>query len=234
MAWEGWAWALGGCDAWHCLASTERLPLRAAGEGGAAGAWRPGPALPTARRSVGGCEWRGRLVSAGGSDGASSLRRVDWLGAGAAAWRPGPELRRARAALGLAVLHDVLYAVGGFDGKDFLSCVECLYEPDGEWTTLCAPPAPRAALAAQVRPREPPPPPAPDPRRPLTPSARRSRARTAPPRSPRPRSSRPGGRNELPHGRRPSHGERRRPLYVPLCISYDDVVPARLTRLGSL
>lgn len=32
--------------------------------------------------------------------------------------------------------------------QEFLSCVECLYEPDGEWTTLCAPPAPRAALPA--------------------------------------------------------------------------------------
>ncbi|PZC79343.1 hypothetical protein B5X24_HaOG216492 [Helicoverpa armigera] len=61
-------------------------------------------------------------------------------------WRPGPALRKPRAALGLAVLEDVLYAVGGFDGKEFLSCVECLYEPDGEWTTLLAPPAPRAAL----------------------------------------------------------------------------------------
>lgn len=106
-------WALGGCDAWHCLSSTERLPLRA--ERGAA--WEPGPALPTARRSVGGGVWRGRLVSAGGSDGASSLRRVDWLEARAAAWRAGPDMRRARAALGLVVLHDVLYAVGGFDGK---------------------------------------------------------------------------------------------------------------------
>lgn len=46
--------------------------------------------------------------------------------------------------------------------QEFLSCVECLYEPDGEWTTLCAPPAPRAALPAgadgndaQVRPSPP-------------------------------------------------------------------------------
>lgn len=114
VAWEGWAWALGGCDAWHCLATTERLPLRAAEQ---EAAWEAGPPLPTARRSVGGGVWRDRLVSAGGSDGASSLRRVDWLGARAPAWRAGPDMRRARAALGLVVLHDVLYAVGGFDGK---------------------------------------------------------------------------------------------------------------------
>ncbi|XP_052750882.1 influenza virus NS1A-binding protein homolog isoform X2 [Galleria mellonella] len=137
VAWEGALWALGGCDAWHCLASTEALRP--------GGAWRAGPALPTARRSVGGAVWRGRLVSAGGSDGAASLRRTDWLAPGAADWRPGPDLRRARAALGLAVLADALYAAGGFDGKEFLSCVECLYAPDGEWTALCAPPAPRAA-----------------------------------------------------------------------------------------
>ncbi|KAH9643267.1 hypothetical protein HF086_005929 [Spodoptera exigua] len=137
--WGGALWALGGCDAWHCLASTERLPL-----GGAA--WLAGPALPTARRAVGAAAWRGRLVLAGGSDGAASLRRTDWLDDGAA-WRPGPALRRPRAALGLAVLDDALYAVGGFDGKDFLSCMECLYEPDGEWTTLLAPPAPRPCLS---------------------------------------------------------------------------------------
>ncbi|XP_047035164.1 influenza virus NS1A-binding protein-like [Helicoverpa zea] len=135
--WSGALWALGGCDAWHCLASTERLRL-------GAGAWEPGPALPTARRAAGAAAWRARLVLAGGSDGAASLRRTEWLDADS--WRPGPALRKPRAALGLAVLEDVLYAVGGFDGKEFLSCVECLYEPDGEWTTLLAPPAPRAAL----------------------------------------------------------------------------------------
>ncbi|KAM3956819.1 influenza virus NS1A-binding protein homolog B [Aphomia sociella] len=143
VQWEGALWALGGCDAWHCLASTESLRP--------GGGWRAAPPLPTARRSVGGAVWRARLVSAGGSDGAASLRRTDWLAAGADTWRAGPELRRARAALGLAVLRDVLYAAGGFDGKEFLACVECLYEPDGEWTTLCAPPPPRPP---------PPPPPA--------------------------------------------------------------------------
>lgn len=140
--WEGSLWALGGCDAWHCLASTERLRLGEA----APAQWEPGPALPTARRSVGAAAWRGRLVAAGGSDGAASLRRTEWLAADGG-WRAGPELRRPRAALGLAVLHDALYAVGGFDGKEFLSCVECLYEPDGEWTTLLAPPAPRTPLS---------------------------------------------------------------------------------------
>ncbi|KAJ8709916.1 hypothetical protein PYW07_009282 [Mythimna separata] len=148
--WEGALWALGGCDAWHCLASTERLRL-----GGAA--WETGPALPTARRSVGAAAWRGRLVAAGGSDGAASLRRTEWLAGGGDAdkWRAGPELRRPRAALGLAVLHDALYAVGGFDGKEFLSCVECLYEPDGEWTTLLAPPAPRTPLSPDAAPAAP-------------------------------------------------------------------------------
>ncbi|XP_035452543.2 influenza virus NS1A-binding protein homolog B [Spodoptera frugiperda] len=141
VCWDGALWALGGCDAWHCLASTERLKL-------GAGAWEWGPALPTARRAVGAAAWRGRLVVAGGSDGAASLRRTDWLGPDAAdAWRSGPALRRPRAALGLAVLEDALYVVGGFDGKEFLSCVECLYAPDGEWTTLLAPPAPRAPLS---------------------------------------------------------------------------------------
>lgn len=47
----------------------------------------------------------------------------------------------ARAGVGLAVVGGVVYAVGGFDGKEFLSCVECLYSPDGEWTSLCVPPA---------------------------------------------------------------------------------------------
>ncbi|XP_049879914.1 influenza virus NS1A-binding protein homolog B-like [Pectinophora gossypiella] len=140
VVWEGALWALGGCDAWHCVASTERLPLAPGAQ------WAAGVALPTARRSVGGCVWRARLVSAGGSDGAASLRRVDWLAPRAAAWRALPPLRRARAALGLLALHDVLYAVGGFDGKEFLSCVECLYSPEGEWTTLCAPPPPRPPL----------------------------------------------------------------------------------------
>ncbi|XP_075985494.1 influenza virus NS1A-binding protein homolog isoform X4 [Anticarsia gemmatalis] len=141
--WAGALWALGGCDAWHCLAGTETLRLGEAGAG-----WAPGPALPTARRSVGAAVWRGQLVAAGGSDGAASLRRTEWLAAGAGAWRAGPALRRPRAALGLVALDDVLYAVGGFDGKEFLACVECLYEPDGEWTTLCAPPAPHAPLPA--------------------------------------------------------------------------------------
>ncbi|CAH0596824.1 unnamed protein product [Chrysodeixis includens] len=78
--WEGALWALGGCDAWHCVASTEALRLG----GGAEGAgWRAGPALPTARRSVGAAAWRGRLVAAGGSDGAASLRRTLAGGAGA-------------------------------------------------------------------------------------------------------------------------------------------------------
>ncbi|XP_063833829.1 influenza virus NS1A-binding protein homolog A-like [Ostrinia nubilalis] len=191
--WAGALWALGGCDAWHCLASTETLSLDAPNA-----VWTPGPALPTARRSVGGAQWRGRLVSAGGSDGAASLRRTDFLlpgetrsftavrlhpvggaqwrgrlvsaggsdGAaslrrtdfllpGADAWSAGPSLRRARAALGLAVLGGALYAVGGFDGKQFLACVETLREPDAEWTTLWAPSAPPAPLAAGASPEEP-------------------------------------------------------------------------------
>ncbi|XP_060807286.1 influenza virus NS1A-binding protein homolog B isoform X2 [Amyelois transitella] len=136
--WRAALWALGGCDAWHCVASCEWL---------AAGAWRAGAPLPTPRRSVGGAVWRGRLVSVGGSDGAASLRHTDWLEAGGA-WAAGPALRRARAALGVGVLGGVLYAAGGFDGKEFLSCVECLYEPDGEWSTLCSPPpVPRAPAA---------------------------------------------------------------------------------------
>ncbi|XP_037298104.1 LOW QUALITY PROTEIN: influenza virus NS1A-binding protein homolog [Manduca sexta] len=146
VLWGGALWALGGCDAWHCLSSTETLRLDGGGGGG--GAWSAGPALPTARRSVGGAVWRGRLVSAGGSDGAASLRRTEWLEAGGDTWRGGPALRRARAGLGLAVFHDVLYAVGGFDGKEFLACVECLYEPEGEWTALCAPPSPVSPPAA--------------------------------------------------------------------------------------
>lgn len=84
--WEGALWVLGGCDAWHCLASAERLPLPP-GEPGDAAAWLPGPALPTPRRSMGACVWRGRLVSAGGSDGSASLRRTDWLEPG---WTPPP------------------------------------------------------------------------------------------------------------------------------------------------
>lgn len=161
VVWGGALWALGGCDAWHCLASTERLALGGAGAGGAgaggagaAGEWAAGPALPTARRSMGGVSWRGRLVSAGGSDGAASLRRVEWLEAGAGAWRGGPDLRRARAALGLVELDGALYAVAGFDGKEFLSCIECLYDPDGEWTELYRAESPR-------RPLTPPPPPPP-------------------------------------------------------------------------
>ncbi|XP_028169970.1 influenza virus NS1A-binding protein-like [Ostrinia furnacalis] len=147
--WAGALWALGGCDAWHCLASTETLSLDAPNA-----VWTPGPALPTARRSVGGAQWRGRLVSAGGSDGAASLRRTDFLLPGADAWSAGPSLRRARAALGLAVLGGALYAVGGFDGKEFLACAETLREPDAEWTTLWAPSAPPAALAAPDEPGE--------------------------------------------------------------------------------
>ncbi|CAB3249340.1 unnamed protein product [Arctia plantaginis] len=143
--WQGALWALGGCDAWHCLASTETLRLRGAG------AWEPGPALPTARRSVGAAVWRHALVVAGGSDGAASLRRCEWLEPApgpapgpAPAWRAGPALRRPRAGPGLVALPDALYAVGGFDGKEFLSCVECLYEPGGEWTTLRGAPSPTA------------------------------------------------------------------------------------------
>ncbi|CAH2097993.1 unnamed protein product [Euphydryas editha] len=139
VVWEDALWVFGGCDAWNCLASTERLPLD-----GRSAAWTEGPALPTARRSVGAAVWRGLAVAAGGSAGSASLRATALLAPGAAAWRAGPELRRARAAPALAELGDVLYAAGGFSGKEFLACVECLYEPDGEWTTLCAPPAPRA------------------------------------------------------------------------------------------
>ncbi|XP_053618080.1 influenza virus NS1A-binding protein homolog [Plodia interpunctella] len=138
--WWGEAlWVLGGCDAWHCLASTELLPR-------AGRCWGAGPPLPTPRRSMGGAVWRGRLVSVGGSDGAASLRSTEWLQPGGG-WRAGPALRRARAALALAVLGDVLYAAGGFDGKEFLWCVECLYSPDGEWSTLCSPPPPAAPLS---------------------------------------------------------------------------------------
>ncbi|XP_028029475.1 influenza virus NS1A-binding protein homolog isoform X1 [Bombyx mandarina] len=133
--WEGSLWALGGCDAWHCLSSTETLTIN----GGQS--WSPGPPLPTARRSVGGCVWGSRLISAGGSDGAASLRRTDWLETRDGTWKAGPNMRKARAGVGLAVVGGVVYAVGGFDGKEFLSCVECLYSPDGEWTSLCVPPA---------------------------------------------------------------------------------------------
>ncbi|CAH0718042.1 unnamed protein product, partial [Brenthis ino] len=139
VVWEDALWVLGGCDAWNCLASTELLPL-----GEAAAGWREGPALATARRSVGAAVWRGLAVAAGGSAGAASLRDTLLLAPRAAAWRAGPALRRARAAPALAALGDVLYAAGGFSGKEFLACVECLYEPDGEWTTLCAPPSPQA------------------------------------------------------------------------------------------
>lgn len=145
--WQDALWALGGCDAWNCIASTETLPL-----GGRAAGWAEGPALPTARRSAGAAVWRGQLVAAGGSAGAASLRDTALLAPGAAAWRAGPALRRPRAAPALAELRDVLFAAGGFSGKDFLACVECLYEPDGEWTLLCAPPPPPPALAAPAAP----------------------------------------------------------------------------------
>ncbi|CAG4952031.1 unnamed protein product [Parnassius apollo] len=140
--WEEALWVLGGCDAWRCLASTETLAVGGAG-GAASAAWSSGPALPSARRAVGGAVWRGRLLAAGGSAGAASLRGTAYLTSGAAAWRAGPALREARAAPALCVLRDVLYAAGGFggtDGHEFLASVECLYEPDGCWTTLCAPP----------------------------------------------------------------------------------------------
>lgn len=142
VVWQDALWALGGCDAWNCIASTETLPL-----GGRDAGWAEGPALPTARRSAGAAVWRGLLVAAGGSAGAASLRCTALLAAGGAGWRPGPALRRPRAAPALAELGDVLYAAGGFSGKEFLACVECLYEPDGEWTALCAPPRPRAPPA---------------------------------------------------------------------------------------
>ncbi|XP_068624895.1 influenza virus NS1A-binding protein homolog B-like isoform X2 [Battus philenor] len=135
VVWAGAAWVLGGCDAWRCLASTERLGARG---------WTEGPALPTARRSVGGAVWRGRLLAAGGSSGGASLRHTAWLAQDAPAWREGPPLREARAAPALCVLRDVLYAAGGFSGQEFLASVECLYEPDGCWTSLWAGPAPAA------------------------------------------------------------------------------------------
>ncbi|KAL4717855.1 hypothetical protein ACJJTC_001004 [Scirpophaga incertulas] len=136
----GVLWALGGCDAWRCIASTEYLPLEGADT------WLAGPALPTARRSVGGCEWRARIVSAGGSDGSTSLQRVDFL----ANTTAGPALRKPRAAPALAALDDALYAAGGFDGKQFLACVECLYDPDGEWTLLRATRPPSTALSVDT------------------------------------------------------------------------------------
>ncbi|XP_050356084.1 kelch-like protein 20 isoform X1 [Nymphalis io] len=145
VVWEDALWVFGGCDAWNCIASTEMLPLD-----GRSSAWIEGPPLGTARRSVGAAVWRGLAVAAGGSAGAASLRGTALLARGAAAWRAGPALRRARAAPALAALHDVLYAAGGFSGKEFLACVECLYEPDGEWTTLCAPPPPSRALPADA------------------------------------------------------------------------------------
>lgn len=64
------------------------------------------------------------------------------------AWHVGPALRRARAGPGLAVLGAALYAVGGFDGKEFLACAECLTQPDGEWTALCAAERPAGPLSA--------------------------------------------------------------------------------------
>ncbi|KAJ0171573.1 hypothetical protein K1T71_013123 [Dendrolimus kikuchii] len=142
--WCGALWALGGCDAWHCLATTETLPLDAQ-----PAQWRPGPPLPTARRSMGGAVWKGMLVSVGGSDGAASLKRTEWLEQGASAWKPGPDLRKPRAGLGVAVLNEVLYAVGGFDGKEFLDSVECLYDLQGEWTRLRHPPAIQAPITME-------------------------------------------------------------------------------------
>ncbi|GBP16336.1 Influenza virus NS1A-binding protein homolog [Eumeta japonica] len=139
--WRDAVWVLGGCDAWHCLSSTERLPataLTADTNEGADVTWVTGPALPTARRAAGGAVWRERLVVAGGSDGGTSLRRVDWLEGMEGEWRTLPAMRVARAALGLAVLQDVLYAAGGFTGKEFLASVECLLRPDDEWTELRA------------------------------------------------------------------------------------------------
>ncbi|XP_045540352.1 influenza virus NS1A-binding protein homolog B-like [Papilio machaon] len=142
VMWQGEPWVLGGCDAWHCLAGTERLR---------AGGWAPGPALPTARRSVGGAVWRGRLVAAGGSSGGASLRTTAWLEPDALAWREGPLLREARAAPALCVVRDVLYCAGGFSGQEFLASVECLLEPDGCWTALWVPHSPAApAPATQI------------------------------------------------------------------------------------
>ncbi|KAI8433011.1 hypothetical protein MSG28_013881 [Choristoneura fumiferana] len=146
VVWRGALWALGGCDAWRCLASTETLALPDADAG-----WTPGPPLPSARRSMGGCAWRGRLVLAGGSDGAASLRRVDWLLPGDApglAWQAGPPLRRARAGLGLAELEGALYAGGLLGAREFLACVEWLPSPEAEWTALSGP-ADGAPPAAQ-------------------------------------------------------------------------------------
>ncbi|CAK1543325.1 unnamed protein product [Leptosia nina] len=129
--WQGALWAIGGCDEWRCLASTETLSLE-----GDATAWRAGPPLPTARRSVGAAVWRGALVAAGGSAGAASLRCTEILTVGATAWCSGPSLRRPRAAPALAPVGEALYAAGGYSGKQFLACVECLQQLDGEWTTL--------------------------------------------------------------------------------------------------
>ncbi|XP_048000962.1 influenza virus NS1A-binding protein homolog [Leguminivora glycinivorella] len=157
VSWRGSLWALGGCDAWRCLASTELLSLEDPEAG-----WTPGPMLPSARRSMGGCAWRGRLVVAGGSDGAASLRRVDWLLPGAepagGTWQAGPPLRRARAGLGLAELGGALYAAGGFSGREFLACVEWLPAPDAEWTMLADPPVVARTLSEPNPPSESPPP----------------------------------------------------------------------------
>ncbi|XP_063369830.1 influenza virus NS1A-binding protein homolog A-like [Cydia amplana] len=153
VPWRGSLWALGGCDAWRCLASTELLSLEDPEAG-----WTAGPLLPSARRSMGGCAWRGRLVVAGGSDGAASLRRVDWLLPGAepagGRWEAGPMLRRARAGLGVAELGGALYAAGGFSGREFLACVEWLPRPDAEWTMLADPPLVARTLSEPNPPSE--------------------------------------------------------------------------------
>ncbi|XP_069355743.1 influenza virus NS1A-binding protein homolog A-like isoform X3 [Maniola hyperantus] len=142
VVWEDALWVFGGCDNWNCIASTETLSLKDEGA-----VWVEGPPLGTARRSVGAAVWRAHAVVAGGSAGAASLRDTAFLSRGDAAWKSGPKLRRPRAAPALVALDDVLYAVGGFSGKEFLACVECLYEPDGQWTTLCSPQGPASPVS---------------------------------------------------------------------------------------
>ncbi|XP_077283811.1 influenza virus NS1A-binding protein homolog isoform X1 [Arctopsyche grandis] len=142
--WGGALWVVGGCDAWHCLSTTE---VHNDPTSSNPGSWHFGPSLSVARRGCGVAVWGSRLAVAGGSDGQNSLRSVEFLSVGGT-WEPGPPMREKRAGVSLAALNDRLYAVGGFSGKLFLSTMEYLVEGSDEWTSLTIP------LPAQITPHE--------------------------------------------------------------------------------
>lgn len=145
----GRVWALGGWSATAGLVSEVEV-LDAAGAG-----WTTVTHLPTPRREPGAALLGGRIIVAGGFDGASDADLDGYRDTAEAydlatgRWTALARLNVPRRGLALVAGQAQVYAIGGYTAEGEFSAAVERYDPgQDEWTTLAWPITPRTWAAA--------------------------------------------------------------------------------------